>query len=256
MDWSGAGKDSRVRVPGIWRAAWNERRGITLEGCLSREEVVRGLIAEARLGSLVAGLDFSFSFPAWFVGEHGESAPAVWQAASREGEQWLAGPAYPFWRAGRPEYPAGKPEYRRTELEQPGRRPSSTFKLVGDGQVGTGSVRGMPGLLRLREAGFAVWPFDRAHYPLVLEIYPTACYARAARASEVSRLAWLRAQAPGLLAEEQVSAASSCADAFDALAALLAMLARRESFARLPVARDEVDRLEGRIWTPAVADSS
>ena len=37
-------------------------------------------------------------------------------------------------------------------------RPKSTFQIGGAGAVGTGSLRGMPHLLTLREAGCAVWP--------------------------------------------------------------------------------------------------
>ena len=39
--------------------------------------------------------------------------------------------------------------------------PKSVFQIGGAGSVGTASLRGMPVLQRLREAGFAVWPFDR-----------------------------------------------------------------------------------------------
>src|SRR6202012_1913196 len=35
----------------------------------------------------------------------------------------------------------------------------SPFQIGGSGSVGTGSLRAMPALLRLREAGFRVWPF-------------------------------------------------------------------------------------------------
>ena len=49
----------------------------------------------------------------------------------------------------------------------------SVFQLVGNGQVGRGSVRGMPHLARLRAEGFAIWPFDGARDRLVVEIYPS-----------------------------------------------------------------------------------
>ena len=49
----------------------------------------------------------------------------------------------------------------------------SVFQLVGNGQVGRGSVRGMPHLARLRAEGFAIWPFDGASDRLVVEIYPS-----------------------------------------------------------------------------------
>lgn len=56
-------------------------------------------------------------------------------------------------------------ELRRTDRERPavgGIRPTSGFQIGGAGAVGTGAVRGMPMLARLRAAGFAIWPFDAA----------------------------------------------------------------------------------------------
>src|SRR5947207_2673911 len=64
---------------------------------------------------------------------------------------------------------------RRTDRDVPGIggiRPKSVFQIGGAGAVGTGSIRGMSLLKRLSDAGFAVWPFDSAQFPLVVEIYP------------------------------------------------------------------------------------
>ena len=47
------------------------------------------------------------------------------------------------------------------------------FKLVGAGQVGRGSLRGMRHLIELEKAGFSIWPFSSG-LPLVVEIYPAA----------------------------------------------------------------------------------
>lgn len=66
-------------------------------------------------------------------------------------------------------------DLRRTDREAPaigGIRPKSVFQIGGAGAVGTGSLRGMPILKRLRDAGFAVWPFDAPRWPCVVEIYP------------------------------------------------------------------------------------
>ena len=48
--------------------------------------------------------------------------------------------------------------FRRCEQRYPNAK--SIFQLVGNGQVGAGSVRGMPLVARLRAAGLAIWPFD------------------------------------------------------------------------------------------------
>ena len=48
----------------------------------------------------------------------------------------------------------------------------STFQIGGAGSVGTGSLRGMPHLRRLRQAGFSIWPFHSASPWTVMEIYP------------------------------------------------------------------------------------
>ena len=247
IDWSGAGTDNRKRQPGIWVAVWSEAGSVELVGNLSRDEVTSWLSVEAKRDpALVVGFDFSFSFPAWFVRRHGASARAMWKAAAGHGEAWLSDAAYPFWRTARPAYPAHQPEYRRTEQAQAG-RPSSTFKLVGDGHVGTGSVRGMPCLRRLQQAGFAIWPFDAPVLPLAIEIYPSACYPRGTRATAAARSAFL---AGTLFSPRQIAEAEHSPDAFDAAAALLAMVEHRHTFPALPVARDPVERLEGRIWTP------
>ena len=247
IDWSGAGADGSKRQPGIWVGCWSEGGSVDLFGGLSREEVTSWLCVEAkREPALVAGFDFSFSFPAWFVRRHGGSARAMWKAAAGQGEAWLRDAAYPFWRSARPAYPESEPEFRLTEQAQPG-HPSSTFKLVGDGHVGTGSVRGMPCLLRLAKAGFSVWPFDCAAFPLAVEIYPSACYPRGTRTTAPARAAFL---AGSFFSAEQIALAERSPDAFDAAAALVAMVRHRESFARLPGARNATERLEGRIWTP------
>src|SRR5205085_11372920 len=120
-----------------------------------REQLVGHLLDEAdRDPDLVAGLDFAFSLPEWFLQARGiDDVSNAWDLVSREAEAWLADPQPPFWRRRKP---AGQDELRRTELECAG-RPKSVFQLVGHGQVGTGSLRGMPFLPRLRER-FAIWP--------------------------------------------------------------------------------------------------
>ena len=81
-----------------------------------------------------------------------------------DGERWLAecaatvlGAARPA--AARPPSSCGSTEAAMAAVG--GIRPKSTFQIGGAGSVGTGSVRGWPALVRLREAGFAIWPFDQ-----------------------------------------------------------------------------------------------
>src|SRR5688572_17311154 len=127
--------------------------------------------------NMVIGLDFAFSMPAWFLEQRGiTSAAELWALADREADDWLAACAWPFW--GRPGVPCPKdlPDpLRRTDRDVPRTgsiRPKSVFQVGGAGAVGTGSLRGMRTLHRLRAAGFSIWPFDPPGWPRVVEIYP------------------------------------------------------------------------------------
>jgi hypothetical protein len=166
VDWSGARTGERRT---IWLAEAVGGRLVRLEGGRTREEVVAHLLDEAaREPDFVAGLDFAFSLPEWFLRGRGvEHVAAAWDIVAREGEAWLADPQPPFWRTRK----APGDGFRRTELECGG-RPKSIFQLVGAGQVGTGSLRGIPFLPRLRQR-FAIWPFDPPRLPLLVEIYPS-----------------------------------------------------------------------------------
>jgi hypothetical protein len=118
---------------------------------------VAHLLEEAeRDPELVVGLDFAFSLPEWFLRTRGiDDVSNAWDLVSREAEAWLRDPQPPFWRTRKP---PGQVAFRRTELECGG-RPKSVFQLVGAGQVGTGTLRGIPFLPWLRER-FSIWPFD------------------------------------------------------------------------------------------------
>jgi hypothetical protein len=252
IDWSG---DLANAPRKIWWCEVGPRGVLRLENGRAAAAVVDELRARR---DVVAGLDFAFSFPAWFVDALGGTARAAWEAARDRGEAWLRGPEWPFWRRGAPR---DLPDpLRRTEREAAasvGLAPSSAFKLVGAAQVGPGSVRGMPGLLALQDAGCAVWPFDpvRPGAPLVLEIWPRLCYGeRVVKAREDARAAWVARRAPRLAAPFRDAAVASD-DAFDALAAALALWRARASVAALPPARDAVEAREGRIWVPPAAPS-
>jgi hypothetical protein len=213
VDWSGARTGERRA---IWLAEAVAGVVVRLECGRSREELVSHLLDEAaRDPELVVGLDFAFSLPEWFLRARDvHDAWNAWALVSREAEAWLADPKPPFWRVRRPPGQG----FRRTELECGG-RPKSVFQLVGAGQVGTGSLRGIPYLPRLRER-FAIWPFDPASLPLVVEIYPT-----------------LYRPAAGDYPNEH---------ARDAAVSALAMSRWPGDWRRLP--RDAAYSLEGRIW--------
>ena len=87
----------------------------------------------------------------------------------------------------------------------------------------------------------------------MLEIYPRAVYGDAvAKADAAQRAAWLDARAPQVHATVR-EAAARADHAFDALASALALWDARTALATLPDARGDVERLEGRIWTPGLA---
>jgi Protein of unknown function (DUF429) len=252
IDWSGAvtGSDRK-----IWLAEAAEGQVIRLEGGRDRDTITQFLIAEAsRTLELVVGIDFAFSLPAWFLEERGlPDAAALWDLASREGEQWLAACEPPFWgRPGR-----GRPELsehlRQTDRDVPttgGIRPKSVFQIGGAGAVGTGSIRGMPMLKQLREAGFAVWPFDTPRFPMVIEIYPRVLTGAVMKGSADERRGYLEARYPNLEADVITKAVDSD-DAFDALVSALVMSAHAEEFSSLKQSCDAAHRLEGQIWLPS-----
>ena len=129
--------------------------------------------------------------------------------------------------------------------------PKSVFQIGGAGAVGTGSLRGMPILKRLREAGFAVWPFDEARFPLVVEIYPRVLTGPVRKGSADGRREYLDANHPGLRDETREAAVRSD-DAFDALVSALVMAEHERDFPSLP-ALDGAQWLEGVIWRPGIA---
>jgi hypothetical protein len=150
----------------------------------------------------------------------------LWKLAAREGEAWLAEAPAPFWRRARDAALQGREAFRRTEREVGG-APKSVFQLVGAGQVGTGTLRGLPLLDRLARAGFSVWPFDDARPPVVLEIYPRLFRDAYAAARPLAR---------------------GNPHAFDALVSAEVMAAHLEEIRTLR--REPAYALEGRIWRP------
>jgi hypothetical protein len=133
--------------------------------------------------------------------------------------------------------------------------PKSVFQIGGSGQVGMSTVRGIPFLLVLRAAGCAIWPFEAIDpaRSIVVEIYPRAVYGdTVTKLDAAHRIAWLAAHGVALTADVRAEAAQSD-HAFDALASAIALWEDRGALGALPPARSDVERLEGRIWTPGLA---
>ncbi len=241
----------------MWLAESGENGLVRVERGRDRDEVVQHLVECAeREPELVVGLDFAFSFPKWFLDERGLTrARELWELVARVGEGWLDQSPAPFWgRPGCPRTPAtdGRSPWRLTESDVTrvrGVGPKSIFQIGGAGSVGTGSLRGMPYLALLQDAGFSIWPFDRPRLPMVVEIYPRYLTGAVNKSSELARALYLQTrlarEAPALL-----DLAASSEDAFDAAVSAACMQRFADDFGRLERRRRELDRSEGRIWAP------
>lgn len=230
IDWSGA-KEPAGQRKGICTAVAGPD-GIEALAGRTREQTI-GLV-ERLTGPCVVGFDFCFGAPAWFANEQGCSTiEALWERAARDGERWLGPPpSPPFWR-DKGTQPPRERRFRRCEeeLKLRGVHPSSIFMLVGPATVGTGSVRGMPFLTRLREAGFAIWPFDAPNDRTVVEIFPTL----------------LEPLAPHHVTQRVYANENEG----DAVLSAAVMWEHRESFASLAPATDPTTKIEGDVWLPA-----
>jgi hypothetical protein len=258
VDWSGRAAGAQET---IWIAEARDGVLVFLENGRSRDGAIDWLIAAAESDAdLVAGLDFCFSFPAWYCRQRGwRCGPEVWQGVSGDaGETLLGDEADPFWgrTTARPPAVKGQPQLRVTEAEPPPRG-KSVFQIGGAGAVGTGSVRGMPQLLRLRDAGFSIWPFDGvAARPAVVEIYPRRLYPPATGLPRLSKRSWSSRHGhleqwfphhPRPLLER----AAGSEDAFDAAVSALVMSAHIRQLRALPAR--PAHALEGLVWAPATA---
>lgn len=255
VDWSGDRRvQSRHDLEKLWLAEVVDGELVRLEPS-SRRAVVSELCRMADADAdLVVGLDFSFSFPAWFL-DHLDAAdgPAVWPLASR-----LDPRGFPFFgRAGTRRPPVGRC-YRRTEaaLRAVGLPAKSTLQTGGAGAPGTASLTGMAHLLDLRAAGLAVWPFDAVvterKGPVVAEIYPRAFTGGVVKSRSWCRLeAWQRLT-PNAPARFRDLVAHSD-DAFDAAVSALGLaklLAGASPAARFTAPTDPMALREGWILAP------
>jgi len=294
IDWSGrvdtAGQRRHIWA-GVWTAGAEGKASVKLEAGRTRDEVGEWLIELAReTPRMVIGIDCCFSYPAWFLAEHGcTTAFDFWRhVAAGHGERWLARECEDrrFW---------GKPHKRPAEFCGEGLRrmmrltdwdnkiaqaqdggdpqraakmlgitPKSPFQIGGAGSVGTGSLRAMPFLLRLHEAGFLVWPFEDAELgrklskPLLVEIYTRLMTGPVAKSNEAARKIYLAARRRddplyAGISRSVFAKAQNSEDAFDALVSTLEMVRHADEFAKLRATSDETFRLEGITWRPGVS---
>ena len=121
----------------------------------------------------------------------------------------------------------------------------------------------MPWLMKLREEGFRVWPFegaaldkDRAR-PLLVEMYTRLLTGPVKKSNAVARRSYLLNKkkidaAYAGLSRGVLEKAQGSEDAFDALVCCVEMVRWRGEFAGLRATRDAVLKLEGETWRSGV----
>jgi hypothetical protein len=300
VDWSGDKGPGQRRK--IWAGVWTHTPpgkvagkvgggSVILENGRGREELTDWLIEMAsETPRMVVSLDCCFSYPAWFLAEHGCSTVFdFWRhVAAGHGERWL-GTECPeadrdprFWGKPHKRPPVFCGEgyrtmMRRTDWENKieqgleggdadraakmkGITPKSPFQIGGSGSVGTGSLRAMPWLLRLHAGGFRVWPFEDAasDKPLLVEMYTRLLTGAVKKSNDAARRMYLgsrRRAEPELyggLTRSVMAKAHGSEDAFDALVCCLEMVRYQGEFAGLRATQDPELRLEGITWRPGV----
>jgi hypothetical protein len=296
IDWSGR-IDAAGQRRHIWAGIWTRRADgttkLALEAGRTRDEVGDWLIALAKdTPRMVVGIDCCFSFPAWFLAEHGcATVFDFWRhVATGQGERWLSRETIEperdarFWGAPhkRPEQLSGANLHRGMRLtdwdnkieqrlpggdplramKMRGITPKSPFQIGGSGTVGTGSLRAMPVLLRLHQAGFRVWPFESASFaarprPLLVEMYTRLMTGPVAKSNPAARklyLATRRKTDPlyAAVSRTVLHNAQSSEDAFDALVSTLEMVRHANDLPTLRATRNPTLRLEGETWRPGM----
>ena len=297
IDWSGridvAGQRRHIWA-GVWTANGSGKPDLRLEAGRTRDEVAEWLLELGReTPRMGAGIDCCFSYPAWFLAEHGcATVFDFWtHVAAGHGERWLARECE---GSARDERFWGKPHKRPAQFCGEGYRrmmrltdwdnkiaqsaeggdperaakmrgitPKSPFQIGGSGSVGTGSLRAIPLLLRLHEGGFRVWPFEGVRWgaqpkPLLVEMYTRLMTGAVAKSNETARAAYLAARRKNdpvyvSLPRSVHAKALSSEDAFDALVSTLEMVRHASEFTRLRATTDAALRLEGITWRPGVA---
>lgn len=248
IDWSGRATGAAEH---IWTAIAEDRRLVSLENGLERSEVIAQVIEAAqREKQTVVGLDFAFSFPAWYCERQGwRSGLEVWRAMHSDAEVLLGSCEPPFWgRAGTVAQQLGSA--LRVTDSAVGGTPKSVFQIGGAGAVGTGSLRGMEYLAELAEAGFSIWPFDDAGWPLAIEIYPRLFTPGLIKNRHRERRRWLSKRFPHE-DRDLIERAAGSEDALDAAVSALVMAEHVNAIENLPrLAPGAPERLEGAIWSP------
>jgi len=111
----------------------------------------------------------------------------------------------------------------------------------------------MPHLLELQDAGFSIWPFDRAGWPKVIEIYPRLFTERLIKTSRTARNSYLM----GYEWNQQLRASAvKSDDALDAAVSAVVMARHGPDLAELKQVPLGAAVLEGLIWHPAWARAS
>ncbi len=286
VDWSGrvdAAGQRRHIWAGVWTAASAAcpRETVKLEAGRTRAELTGWLIELAReTPRMAVGIDCCFSYPAWFLKEHGcANVFDFWQAvADGKGEEWLHRDCADdrFWgksgraRSGkRPEEFCGQKLHcmmRLTDIDNKitpkllrddpvraakvlGITPKSPFQIGGSGTVGTGSLRAMPHLLELRAAGFRVWPFEAAALaaqnpqPLLLEMYTRLLTGAVKKSNPAARKAYLAERRKSDPAYSALSrkVLASAQSSEDAFDALVCTLEMTGHLAELPLLETTTD---------------
>jgi len=251
IDWSGAQSSAEQRRR-IVIADWH-RGEISVSAGRTRAETAAWLIEQSRrTPAMVVGLDFSFSFPEWFVRECGATRiEDFWKIAASQSESWLGSCHPPFW--GRPAKPCPADHrsrgYRLCEQKESiGWNPKSTFQIGGAGAIGTGSLRGMQTLLDLRRNGFSIWPFDTVALPCIFEIYPRSFTGVINKSSRNARAVYLEEHLARVAPEAAIAMARDSEDAFDALCSVVGLVHQRQECAQLRQAQDTITLLEGAIF--------
>jgi len=276
IDWSGR-IDPAGQRRSIWAASWT-KDGVTLEANRTREELASWLIDESKkTPQMVVGVDFCFSYPAWFVRENGfGNVIEFWDLVTKSlGAYWLGNHCTDerFW--GRPKKKpdqfrgAGNEKmFRQADLackvrshilnqldrdKVKGIAPKSPFQIGGAGAVGTGTLRGIPILHHLHNNGFHVWPFEELSFPLIVEIYPRLLTGEVKKKQQQAREQYLadkRKHDPMFrkLPRAVMRKAETSEDAFDALVSMVEMVRHAESFLSLSKTTDPITRLEGSVW--------
>jgi hypothetical protein len=248
IDWSGKAKGP---AESLWRAEVRDGKLTELKNGLDRDELIATLLELGQADPhMVIGLDFAFSFPAWWCEQKGwSSGEEVWSAMGRGGEGLLEGCEDPFWgRPGKRNLHPRARLYRRTESNEDGMHPKSVFQIGGAGAVGTGSIRGMPHLSTLAGSGFGIWPFSEG-WPRVVEIYPRALTGPVNKSRWSARHDYLFEHFPDQ-PRDLLERAAGSEDAFDAAVSAVVMSEHEAELRALRPPADPTYGVEGKIWRP------